>query len=402
MIRATIAALMLAACIAAPAWADIPDNKITVGVLTDLNAGNAEATGRGSVVAAQLAAEDAAKFMPGVTVDVIEADHRNNPEVASTIAREWTRNKGVNLITGVPFSSAGLAVNEVVRGAPRALFITSGTGTSDLTGKYCSPNTIQWTYDTYSTGNVVARAVVAHGEKTWFFITADYAFGAALQRDTTAAIEATGGTVVGSIKNPPFTSDFSSYLLAAQGSPAQVIGLANASIDLINLIKQAHEFGLTRGGKHLAALLMLITDVHSLGLEAAQGLYLASPFYWDLNPRTRAFSARFAQRMGGHEPTMLQAGVYSGVLDYLKAVKATGTTEAPAVMAEMQRTPADDDAFGKTVVRKDGRAVHDFYLFQVKMPAESKGPWDLYKLISTVPGDQAFRPMSEGGCPLVK
>ncbi len=399
MIRTLVAALLLAACVALQSRAEIPGNTVTIGMLTDLNAGNADATGRGSVLAARLAAEDAAKFMPGVKVDVIEADHKNNPEVASTIAREWTTSRGVNVIADVPFSSAGLAVNQVVRGAPRTLFIASGTGTSDLTGKFCSPNTIQWTYDTWSTGNVVARALVQRGEKSWFFITADYAFGAALQRDTSAAIIAAGGTVVGSIKNPPFSADFSSYLIAAQNSPAQVVGLANAAADLINLIKQAHEFGVS---KHLAALLMLITDVHSLGLKTAQGLYLASPFYWDLNPRTRAFSARFSERMGGHEPSMLQAGVYSGVLDYLKAVKATGTTEASAVMAEMQSTPADDDAFGKTIVRKDGRAIHDFYLFQVKAPAEFDGPWDVYKLVSTVPGDQAFRPASEGGCPLVK
>jgi branched-chain amino acid transport system substrate-binding protein len=402
MMRRLLAALLLFGCIALPSWAEIPGNTVTIGVLTDLNAGNADAAGHGSVVAAQLAAEEAAAFMPGVKIDVISADHKNNPEVASTIAREWTTSRGVNVIADVPFSSAGLAVNQIVRGAPRTIFIASGTGTSDLTGKFCSPNTIQWTYDTYSTGNVVARALVKRGEKSWFFITADYAFGAALQRDTSAAIEAAGGTVVGSIKNPPFSSDFSSFLLAAQNSPAQVIGLANASIDLINLIKQAHEFGLTQGGKHLAALLMLITDVYSLGLGTAQGLYLASPFYWDLNPRTRAFSTRFSARMGGREPSMLQAGVYSGVLDYLKAVKATGTTDAAAVMAEMQRTPADDDAFGTTTVRKDGRAIHDFYLFQVKAPARSKGPWDLYDLVSTVPGDQAFRSLSEGGCPMVK
>lgn len=402
MIRHLLVALLLAVCGTLPARAEIPDGTVTVGVLTDLNAGNADAAGRGSVVAAQLAAEDAAKFLPGVKVEVIEADHKNNPDVASTIARDWVANRGVNVIADVPFSSAGLAVNGVVRNAPRTLFIASGTGTSDLTGKFCSPNTIQWTYDTYSTGNVVARALVAQGQKSWFFITADYAFGAALQRDTSAAIIAAGGTVVGSIKNPPFSPDFSSYLIAALSSPAQVVGLANASLDLINLIKQAHEFGVEKSGKHLAALLMLITDVHALGLETARNLYLASPFYWDLNPRTRAFSARFASRMGGKEPSMLQAGVYAGVLDYLKAVKATGTTEAKPVMAEMQATPADDDAFGRTVIRQDGRAVHDFYLFQVKTPAESRGPWDLYKLVSTVPGDQAFRPMAEGGCPLVR
>jgi branched-chain amino acid transport system substrate-binding protein len=305
-------------------------------------------------------------------------------------------------VADVPFSSAGLAVSEAVRNAPRTIFIASGTGTSDLTGKSCSPNSVQWTYDTYSTGNVLARALVAQGKKSWFFITADYAFGAALQRDTSQTIKALGGTVVGSIKNPAFASDFSSYLVAAQSSTAQVVAIANASIDMINLVKQAHEFGIVQSGKQLATLLTLITDIESLGLETAQGLYLASPFYWDLNDRTRAFSARFSARMKGRKPTMLQAGVYSGVLHYLKAVKATGSVDAPAVMAAMQGMPSDDDVFGSGSLRKDGRALHDFYLFQVKKPSESKGPWDDYKLIATVPGAEAFRPMADGGCPLVQ
>jgi branched-chain amino acid transport system substrate-binding protein len=311
-------------------------------------------------------------------------------------------NRAVNVVADVPFSSAGLAVSEAVRNSPRTIFIASGSGTSDLTGKSCSPNTVQWTYDTYATGNVLARALVAQGKKSWFFITADYAFGAALQRDTSQTILALGGTVVGSVKNPAFASDFSSYLVAAQSSPAQVVAIANASIDMINLVKQAHEFGIVHSGKQLATLLTLITDIESLGLETAQGLYLASAFYWDLDDRTRAFSARFSERMHGRKPTMLQAGVYSGVLHYLKAVKDTGSVEAPAVMAAMQRLPADDDAFGQGSVRKDGRALHNFYLFQVKKPGESKGPWDDYKLIATVPGAEAFRPMADGGCPMVQ
>ncbi|MDR3534204.1 MAG: ABC transporter substrate-binding protein [Rhodopila sp.] len=392
----------IVALIAAPAaWADIPGKTVTIGVLTDMNAGNADATGQGSVVAAQLAVEEARKFLPDLKIDVINADHQNKADVAASIAREWVNN-GVNVIADVPFSSAGLAVNEVTRNTPRSIFIASGTGTSDLTGKFCSPNTVHWTYDTYATGNAVARALVGQGKKKWFFITADYAFGAALERDTSQGIAALGGTVVGRVKNPAFASDFSSYVLTAQNSKADVIAIANASIDFVNIVKQAREFGINNGPQRLAALLTLITDVQSLGLEAAQGIYLASPFYWDFDDRSRAFSARFAERMHGRKPTMLQAGVYSGVLHYLKAVKDTGSTEAAPVMAAMQRLPADDDAFGKGSVRKDGRALHDFHLFQVKAPAESKGPWDDYKLIATVPGDQAFRPLADGGCPLVK
>jgi branched-chain amino acid transport system substrate-binding protein len=396
------AALVMAS--AMPAVAEIPGNKVTIGVLTDMNAGNADATGQGSVIAARLAAEDAAAFLPGVTIDVIGADHQNNPNTASTIAREWIANRGVNIIADVPFSSAGLAVSEAARGAPRTIFVASGSGTSDMTGKACSPNTVQWTYDTYATGNVVARALVGQGEKTWFFVAADYAFGASLERDTGETVKALGGTVVGDVKNPPFAPDFSSYLLTAQASGAQVVAIANASIDMINLVKQAHEFGIGRDakGQRLAALLTLITDVESLGLDTAQGLYLASPFYWDYDDRTRAFSARFSARMSGRKPTMLQAGVYSGVLHYLKAVKDVNDTAAPAVMAAMQRLLADDDAFGKGAVRKDGRAIHDFHLFQVKAPAESKGAWDDYRLISTVPATEAFRPMAAGGCPLVQ
>lgn len=401
MIRILATAFLALASCAGTALADIPGNTVTIGVLTDMNAGNADATGQGSVVAAQLAVEDAQKFLPGVKIDVINADHQNKADVAASISREWV-SKGVNVIADVPFSSAGLAVSEVARGTPRTLFIASGSGTSDMTGKLCSPNTIQWTYDTYATGNAVARALVGQGLKKWFFITADYAFGAALERDTSQGVTALGGTVLGDVKNPAFAPDFSSYILTAQNSKADVIAIANASIDFVNIVKQAREFGIGNGPQHLAALLTLITDVHSLGLQAAQGLYLASPFYWDMNDHTRAFSARFAERMHGHEPTMLQAGVYSGVLHYLKAVKDTGSTEATPVMAAMQRLPADDDAFGKGSVRKDGRALHDFYLFQVKSPAESKGPWDVYKLVATVPGDKAFRPLAEGNCPLVK
>lgn len=399
--RRMLLALTMLAGFAGPALAEIDGHKITIGVLTDLTGGNATAAGEGSVVAAQLAAEEAQPMLPGITIEVISADHQNKADIASTITRDWMANKAVNVVADVPFSSAGLAVNDAVRGAKRTVFVASGPGTSDLTGSACSPNTVHWTYDTYATSSAVAHALVEQGYKSWFFITADYAFGAALQRDGTKAIEALGGTVVGSIKNPPFASDFSSYLLTAQSSGAQVVGFANATIDLINLMKQAREFGMGTAQQRLAGFLVLITDVQSLGLDAAQGLYLASPFYWNFDDRSRAFSTRFAARMHGAKPTMLQAGVYSGLVHYFKAVKQTDTTDAAPVMAAMKSTPADDDAFGKGSVRQDGRALHDFHLFQVKKPSESKGPWDDYKLVSTIPGDQAFRPMSEGGCKLV-
>lgn len=400
MRRMLLAVTMLAG-FAGPALAEIEGHRISIGVLTDLTGGNATAAGEGSVVAAQLAAEEAQASLPGIAIDVVGADHQNKADIASTITRDWIANKGINVVADVPFSSAGLAVNEAVRGAKRTVFIASGPGTSDLTGSACSPNTVHWTYDTYATSSAVAKALVEQGGKSWFFISADYAFGAALERDGSKAIKALGGTVVGSIKNPPFASDFSSFLLTAQASGAQVVGFANATIDLINLMKQAREFGMGTGQQRLAGFLVLITDVQSLGLEVAQGLYLASPFYWDFDDRSRAFSARFAARMHGAKPTMLQAGVYSGLVHYFKAVKQTGTTDAAPVMAAMKAMPADDDAFGKGSVRPDGRALHDFHLFQVKKPSESHGPWDDYKLISTIPGSEAFRPMSQGGCALV-
>ena len=398
----TVAVLAALAWLPRPASADIAGNRITIGVLTDLSGSNSVLSGQGSIEGAKLAIADAAAFLPGVSIDLVSADMPPKADAASAIARNWLADGKVNVIADVPFSSAGLAVNDVVRNAPHTIYLASGTGTSDLTGPACSPNTVHWTYDTYALSQVVARALVGQGLKSWFFITADYAFGTALERDATKTIVASGGAVLGDTKNPPFTADYSSYLLTAQSSPAQVIGLANASSDLINLVKQAHEFGIAGSGKQLAAMLTFITDVRALGLPTAQGLYLASPFYWDLNDKTRAFSARFAEHMRGAKPTMIQAGMYSGVLHYLKAVKQANTTDAPAVMAAMRAIPAEDDAFGRGIVRADGRVIHDFYLFQVKKPAESHADWDVYKLAATVPAAEAFRPLSEGGCPLAK
>jgi branched-chain amino acid transport system substrate-binding protein len=358
------------------------------------------------VVAAQLAAEEAAAWLPGVKIEVIGADHQNKADIASSVTRDWMANRAVNVVADVPFSSAGLAVSEAVRGAPRTIFIASGSGTSDMTGKSCSPNTVQWTYDTYATGNVVARALVAQGLKSWFFISADYAFGAALERDTSQTVKALGGTVVGGIKNPAFASDFSSYLVAAQSSPAQVIAIANASIDMINLVKQAHEFGIVQSGKQLATLLTLITDIESIGLETAQGLYLASPFYWDLNDRTRAFTKRLGAKTDGKPADMEQAGAYGGTLHYLKAVAAMGVEAAradgAATIAQMKKMPTDDDAFGVNKIREDGRLLCPAYLFEVKKPSESKGRWDYYKLSATTSGEDAAMPLAEEHCKLVK
>ena len=397
----------LLAALTAPFIAGVPrrvsaaTTPLRIGVLTDMGGANADASGEGSVVAARLAAEDAATSLPGITVSVIGADHQNKADVASSIARDWIANQAINVIADVPVSSAGLAVAEAVRGQPRTVFIASGTGASDLTGKRCSPNTLHWTYDSYANGSVVARALSEEGAKTWFFITADCALGQALQRDMTGVLTSLGGKVLGAALHPNFNSDFSSQLLSAQTSGADVIALANATGDLVNTIKQAREFGVFGGRQRFAATVMMVTDVQALGLETAQGLYLAEPFYWDLNDGTRAFSARFAERMRGRKPTMIQAGVYSGVLNYLRAVRAADSTEVPAVMAELRRTPPDDPALGKGVVRPDGRVTHDFYLFQVKRPDQSKGAWDDYTMVRRIPGEAAFRPLQEGGCPLV-
>ncbi|MCM8735696.1 ABC transporter substrate-binding protein [Azospirillum sp. A1-3] len=384
-----------------PASAEIANHRVKLGVLTDMSGFASDSTGRGSVVAAELAAEDFAKELPGVTIEVIHADHQNKPDIGAATARRWLDQEHVDAILDVPFSSVALAVNEVTRKS-KAVFIASGPGTTELTGPKCSPNTIQWTYDTWALANGTARAVTESGGKRWFFMTADYAFGHALERDASAVVKSMGGTIVGSVRHPPNASDFSSYLLQAQGSGAQVIGLANAVGDTIGSVKQATEFGITAGGQRLAALLMQLSDVAAVGLKDAQGLYLTEAFYWDLNPGTRAFADRFAARMDGRRPTGNQAGVYAGALHYLKAVKAADSTDGAVVAAKMRDLPTDDPLFGKGSVRVDGRAVHDMLFFEVKKPEESKGPWDFYKLVKTIPGPEAFRPLSEGGCPLVE
>jgi branched-chain amino acid transport system substrate-binding protein len=377
------------------------DTAVKIGVLNDRSGIYADLAGEGSVIAARMAVEDYKAAEKGITVEIVSADHQNKPDVASTIARQWYDQDGVDVIVDVPTSSAALAVNDITR-EKNKVFINSGAATSDLTGSKCSPNTVHWTYDTWALANGTGSAMVQTGGKKWFFLTADYAFGHALERDTMAVVKAAGGEVVGTVRHPFPGTDFSSFLLQAQSSGAEVIGLANAGGDTINSIKQAAEFGITQGGQALAGLLVFLTDVHALGLQTAQGLVLTESFYWDLNDSTREWSKRFAEQNGGKMPTMVQAGVYAGVLHYLKAVDAVDGKDSAAVMAKMKETPTEDPLFGKGTVRADGRKIHDMYLFKVKAPDQSKGPWDYYETVATIPADKAFRPLADGGCELAK
>lgn len=388
------------ALVSGAAWAQDPI-ALKLGVLNDRSGVYADLSGEGSVIAAQMAVEDFGAADKGMTVEIVSADHQNKPDIASNTARQWIDSDGVDLILDTPTSSAALAVAEIVKEKNKIVMV-SGGGTSDLTGAKCSPNTVHWTYDTWALGNGTPTALVKEGLKSWFFITADYAFGHALEKDASAAVLAAGGEIKGQVKHPFPGQDFSSYLLQAQSSGAQVIGLANAGGDMINTVKQASEFGITQGGQTLAGLLVFITEVHALGLEAAQGLMLTDAFYWDQNDDTREWSKRFAERHGGDMPTSVHAGVYSSTLHYLKAVEAAGSKETEAVMAKMKEMPIDDPLFGKGEVRIDGRAIHDMYLYKVKAPSESTGPWDYYTTVATIPAAEAFRPLDQGGCSLVK
>jgi branched-chain amino acid transport system substrate-binding protein len=381
-------------------------NTIRIGVLNDQSALYRDISGPGSTQCVRQAVQESGITQTGVTVEVVQADHQNRPDVGSTVARQWMDRDGVDVIVDVPTSSVALAVNTLVRERNK-VFLNSGAATSDLSGAACSPNTIHWTYDTYMLARGTGGAMVAAGGRTWFFITADYAFGHALERDTTAFVTAAGGRVLGSVRTPfPGTTDFSSFLQQAQRSRANVIGLANAGGDTINSIKQAGEFRITRGGTKLAGLLVFVTDIHSLGLETTQGLVLTETFYWDLNDRTRAFTQRVGAMPGNLRPSMVQAGCYSSVLHYLKTVQDMGVAAAKASGADavtrMKAMPTDDDAFGEGSIRADGRKIHPAYLFEVKTPAESTGAWDYYKLVSTIPAEEAFRPIAEGGCALVR
>jgi branched-chain amino acid transport system substrate-binding protein len=404
--RNEISALVLGASLlfAASGGAMAQDKTAKIGVLTDLSGLYADLGGQGSIVAAEMAVEDSGMKAKGWKIDVVSADHQNKPDIATGIARRWIDTDKVDVFVDVLNSGVALAVNNVVK-EKNSILLDSGAGSSELTNTQCTPNTIHYTYDTYMLAHSTGSAMVKAGGDSWFFITADYAFGHALENDTTAVIKASGGKVLGSVKVPLNTPDFSSYLLQAQSSKAKVIGLANAGGDTTNSIKQAAEFGIVKGGQKLAGLLLFLTDVHSLGLKTAQGLSLSETFYWDMNDGTRAFSKRFGERMKNHAmPTMVQAGVYSSLLHYFKALEALGGNphDGAKVVAKMKEIPTDDPLFGKGSIRIDGRGIHPAYLFEVKKPSESKGEWDLYKLIGTTPGDQAFRPLSESKCSLVK
>ena len=400
--QCSLKTVLILSCFAGAASAQMSDNVIKIGVLNDQSGLYADLSGQGSVLAAKMAVEDSGGKVDGTPVEVIFADHQNKADVGSNIARQWLDVDKVDVIVDVPNSGVALSVNELVK-TKNKVFLVSGAATSDLTGKSCSPNTIHWTYDTWALANGTGKYIVKAGGDTWFFLTADYAFGTALERDVTTVVKANGGKVLGSVKHPLNASDFSSFLLQAQSSKAKIIGLANAGGDTINSIKAASEFGIVKAGQKLAGLLVFINDIHALGLQTAQGLQLAESFYWDRDDKTRAWSKRFADKNKGREPSMVQAGVYSAVLHYLKAVqKLKSDADGKAVVAKMKELPTDDPLFGKGTVRIDGRKIHPMYLYEVKKPSESKRPWDYYKLIQEIPASDAFRPLAGSECPLAK
>ncbi|MFC0241288.1 ABC transporter substrate-binding protein [Rhodopseudomonas telluris] len=395
--------LATACLLSSTASAEISGNVVRVGVLNDISGIFQDTNGLGSVEAARMAAEDFAGGGKDIKVEIVYADHQNKADVGNAIARRWLDNEGVDAIVDVPNSSVGLSINSLVRGT-KMTFLASSTASSDLTGKACSPNTIQWVNDTWATGNTTAAAMIERGGKDWYFITVDYALGKGIEAEASKYIEAHGGKVIGSSKHPLGTSDFASFLLQAQTSKAGVIGLANAGGDTINTVKQAAEFGIHQSGQKLVAFLLFINDIHGMGLKVAQGLQLMEAFYWDANDDTRAFAKRFAQRpgMNGKMPSGNQAGVYASTLAYLNAVAATGSDDAKEVVPQMKKFSGKDKLFGDVTIRQDGRVVHPMYLFEVKKPEESKYPYDYYRLVSTIPAEKAFRPLAEGGCELVK
>ena len=397
--RFWLALAALLACLG-PAHAEISDGVVRIGVLNDISGVFQDTNGPGSVMAARMAAEDFNGGGKGIKVEIVQGDHQNKADVGSALVRRWLDVDHVDAVVDVPNSAVGLAINDVMRGS-RATLLASSTATSDLTGKSCSPNTVQWVTDTWAIGRATAAAMQGRGD-SWYLIAVDYALGQAIVRDATTQIEATGGKVLGVARHPLGNADFSSFLLQAQASQAKVIGLANAGADIVNTVKQAAEFGVGRpgSGQSLVAFLIFINDVHAMGLATGQGLLLTEAFYWDMTDETRAWSRRFAARMGGRMPSTNQAGVYSATLAYLNAVAATGSDDASQAVPGMKRAPIRDPLFGEVIIRADGRATHAMHLFRVKRPDEQRYPWDYYELMRSVPADQAFRPMAEGGCPL--
>jgi branched-chain amino acid transport system substrate-binding protein len=380
------------------------DKVVKVGALGDQSGLYQDIGGPGSTVAAQMAIEDSGLLAKGWKIDLISGDHQNKPDVGTNIAKQWIDVEKVDVFVDLASSGVGLAVANLAK-ERNVVNLNSGSASSDLTGSQCSPNTVHWVYDTYMLANGTGKALVKSGGDTWFFLTADYAFGHALERDTSAVIVANGGKILGSVKHPLNNADFSSFLLQAQNSKAKIVGLANAGGDTTNAIKQAAEFGIVAGGQKLAGMLMFITDVNSLGLKVAQGLNFTETFYWDMNDQTRAFTKRFNERFKKNPPTMVQAGVYSSLIHYyFTALEALGGNphDGRVVVAKMKEMPTDDPLFGKGYIRADGRKIHPAYLFEVKKPSESKYPWDYYKLVATIPADEAFLPLEKSVCPLVK
>src|SRR6195256_553884 len=379
------------------------DKVVKVGSLGDQSSLYADIGGPGAGGQGQKGVEECGLLAKGWKIDLITADHQNKPDIGTNIAKQWIDVEKVDVVVDLASSGVGLAVANVAK-EKNIVNLNSGSASSDLTGLQCSPNTVHWVYDTYMLANGTGKALVKSGGDTWFFLTADYAFGQALERDTSAVVTANGGKVLGGVRHPLNNADFSSFLLQAQNSKAKIIGLANAGGDTTNSIKQAAEFGIVAGGQKLAGMLMFITDVNSLGLKVSQGLNFTETFYWDMNDQTRAFTKRFNEKFKKQPPTMVQAGVYSSLIHYFKALEALGGNphDGAQVVAKMKEMPTDDDLFGKGSIRADGRKIHPAYLFEVKKPSESKYPWDYYKLVATIPADEAFRPLSESACPLVK
>jgi branched-chain amino acid transport system substrate-binding protein len=387
---------------AGAANAQMSDGVIKIGVMNDQSGLYADVSGPGGTWAAKKAVEDYGAAAKGLKVEVVFADHQNKPDIGSNVVRQWLDVDKVDVVVDVPTSSVALAVNQIVK-EKNKVFLVSGAATADLTGPACTPNTVHWTYDTWALANGTGKAIVDTGGKNWFFVTADYAFGHALERDTAAVVEAAGGKVVGKVRHPFPGTDFSSFLLQAQASKAQIVGFANAGGDTINSIKQAAEFGIVEGGQKLAGLLLFDTDIHALGLKTAQGLNYTTAWYWDANDNNRAFTKDFVAANNGKYPTMIHAGIYSSVIHYLKAVEALKSdADGAKVVAKMKEMESDDKLFGKGKVREDGRHIHPMYLVEVKKPAESKKPWDYLTVKKTIPAEQAFRPLNEGNCPLVK
>jgi branched-chain amino acid transport system substrate-binding protein len=395
-----LAGVAFAALSSGPAHAQFSENLIKIGVLTDRSGIYSDINGEGSVVAARLAAEEFGQKVAGAPIEIITGDHQNKADIAANLARGWIDTDKVDVVADVPNSAAALAVQGITKDNKR-IFLMSGPGSTELTGQQCSPYGFHWTWDNHALAAGTARALVEQGKQSWYFVTADYAFGHSLEAEGANIVKQLGGTVVGSVRHPLGTSDFSSFLLQAQGSGAQVIAFANAGGDTINAVKQAAEFGITQTGQNLAGLLLNINDIHALGLEAAQGLVLTNAFYWDMNDETRAWSKKFEEKTG-RKPSMNQAGVYSAVRHYLKAVQAVGTDDADKVTAKMRGTPVDDMMMKNATIGENGRVFDDMYLFQVKAPGESKGVWDYFKLVKTIPAAQAYVDPKESGCPLVK